>query len=206
MIKMSNITFAFDEKNIFQNFSMELKKGEILAIMGPSGCGKTTLLGLVSGLLKPQKGEVVNSFEKISCVFQEPRLFPWLTVKENLLAVMNKKDKDTEKTVLECLALVGLEDTLDKYPDELSGGMKSRVSLARALAFGGDLFLFDEPFAALDAELRHKLSKKIKQHLHKSGASAILVTHNREDAMLIADRIITFRQRTPNNSLTVTNS
>ena len=203
MIKMSNITFAFDEKNIFQNFSMELKKGEILALMGPSGCGKTTLLGLASGLLKPQKGEIVNSFQKTSYVFQEPRLFPWLTVKENLIAVMDKKDKNAEKTVLECLALVGLEDALDKYPDELSGGMKSRVSLARALAFGGNLFLLDEPFAALDAELRHNLSRKIKQHLRKSGASAILVTHNREDAKIIADR---FRHRTPNNSLTVTNS
>ena len=203
---MSNITFAFDEKNIFQNFSLELKKGEILALMGPSGCGKTTLLGLASGLLKPQKGEIVNSFQKTSYVFQEPRLFPWLTVKENLIAVMDKKDKNAEKTVLECLALVGLEDASDKYPDELSGGMKSRVSLARALAFGGDLFLFDEPFAALDTELRQKLSKKIKQHLRKSGASAILVTHNREDAKIIADRIITFRHRTPNNSLTVTNS
>ena len=206
MIKMSNITFAFDQKNIFRNFSLELKKGEILALMGPSGCGKTTLLGLASGLLKPQKGEIVISFKKISYVFQEPRLFPWLTVKENLLAVMDKKDKHAEKTVLECLALVGLKDDCDKYPDELSGGMKSRVSLARALAFGGDLFLFDEPFAALDAELRHELSKKLKQHLRQNGASAILVTHNREDARLIADRLITFRHRTPNNSLTVTNS
>ena len=107
---------------------------------------------------------------------------------------------------MECLALVDLTDACDKYPNELSGGMKSRVSLARALAFGGDLFLFDEPFAALDAELRYKLSKKIKQYLRQNGASAILVTHNREDSKLIADRIITFRQRTPNNSLTVTNS
>ena len=119
---------------------------------------------------------------------------------------MNQKDKNAEKTVMDCLALVDLADAANKYPDELSGGMKSRVSLARALAFGGDLFLFDEPFAALDEELRRKLSQKIKLHLQKRGASAILVTHNREDAQLIADRIITFRQRIPNNSLTVTNS
>jgi ABC-type nitrate/sulfonate/bicarbonate transport system ATPase subunit len=84
--------------------------------------------------------------------------------------------------------------------------MKSRVSLARALAYGGDVFLLDEPFAALDEELRRKLSQKIKLHLRKHGASAILVTHNRKDADIIADRIITFRHRTPNNSLTVTNS
>ena len=199
MLKMNNITFAFDEKNIFKDFSFELKNGEIIALMGPSGCGKTTLLGLSAGLLTPQKGEIINSFEKISYVFQEPRLFPWLTVKENLLVVKNQKDKNAEKTVMECLALVDLADAANKYPDELSGGMKSRVSLARALAFGGDLFLFDEPFAALDEELRRKLSQKIKLYLRKRGASAILVTHNREDAELIADRIITFRHRTPNN-------
>ena len=199
MLKMNNITFAFDEKNIFKDFSFELKNGEIIALMGPSGCGKTTLLGLSAGLLKPQKGEIINSFEKISYVFQEPRLFPWLTVKENLFAVMNKKEKNAEKTVMECLALVDLADAANKYPDELSGGMKSRVSLARALAFGGDLFLFDEPFAALDEELRRKLSQKIKLYLRRRGASAILVTHNREDAELIADRIIMFRHRTPNN-------
>ena len=199
MLKMNNIPFAFDEKNIFKDFSFELKNGEIIALMGPSGCGKTTLLGLSAGLLKPQNGEIINSFEKISYVFQEPRLFPWLTVKENLLVVKNQNDKNAEKTVMECLALVDLADAANKYPDELSGGMKSRVSLARALAFGGDLFLFDEPFAALDEELRRKLSQKIKLHLRRRGASAILVTHNREDAELIADRIITFRHRTPNN-------
>ena len=129
----------------------------------------------------------------------------YLENKANVV-ICGSKLENAEKTVMECLALVELADDCNKYPDELSGGMKSRVSLARALAFGGDLFLFDEPFAALDEELRRKLSQKIKFHLQKRGASAILVTHNREDAQLIADRIITFRQRIPNNSLTVTNS
>lgn len=206
MLKMNNITFAFDKKNIFKDFSLDLKNGEILAVMGPSGSGKTTLLGLAAGLLKPQKGEIIHSFQKISYVFQEPRLFPWLTVKENLLTVMDKKDKTAEETVMACLALVDLADDCEKYPNELSGGMKSRASLARALAFGGDLFLLDEPFAALDEDLRHTLSTKIKNYLRERGASAILITHNREDADLIADRVITFRQRIPNNSLTVTNS
>ena len=191
MLKMTDMTFAFDKKIIFNNFSMELNKGEILAVMGPSGCGKTTLLALVAGLRKPQEGEIDNSFEKIAYVFQEPRLFPWLTVKENLLAVMDEKDENALKTVTECLSLVGLDDSFDKHPNELSGGMKSRASLARALAFGGDLFLFDEPFAALDEDLRLKLSAKIKDYLRARGASAILVTHNREDAEQIADRILT---------------
>ncbi len=190
MLKITNLTFAFDKKTVLENFSMELQKGEILAVMGPSGCGKTTLLGLIAGLYKPQKGEIESTFEKVAYVFQEPRLFPWLTVKENLIAVMDEKDVNTAKTVAECLSFVGLEDCADKYPSELSGGMKSRVSLARGLAFGGDLFLLDEPFAALDEELRHSLAAKLKDFLAARGASAILVTHNKEDAEGIADRIL----------------
>ena len=191
MLKITNLSFAFGKKTVIEDLSLELNKGEILALMAPSGYGKTTLLGLVAGLLKPQKGEIENSFEKVAYVFQEPRLFPWLTVEENLLAVMNEKDENTAKTVAQCLALVGLADAADKYPDELSGGMKSRASLARALAYGGDLFLLDEPFAALDEDLRHDLTVKLKDYLRASGASAILVTHNREDAERIADRILT---------------
>ena len=145
----------------------------------------------LTDLCKRNGWQIVNTFEKIAYVFQEPRLFPWLTVKENLLAVIDEKNESAAKTVAECLALVGLSDSLDKYPSELSGGMKSRVSLARALAYGGDLFLFDELFAALDEELRHTLTVKIKDYLRSRGASAILVTHNREDAEKISDRILT---------------
>ena len=190
MLKITNLSFSFDKKNILEDFSLELKKGEILAVMGSSGYGKTTLLELIAGLYKPQKGEIVNTFEKIAYAFQEPRLFPWLTVRENLLAVMDEKDENAEKTVLNTLELVGLSDSVDKYPEELSGGMKSRASLARALVFGGDLFLLDEPFAALDEDLRHSLAQTIKEYIRACGASAILVTHNKEDAENIAERIL----------------
>lgn len=191
MLKVKEITFAFGKKTVLNNLSLELENGEILALMAPSGYGKTTLLGLVAGILRPQEGEIENTFEKVAYVFQEPRLFPWLTVKENLLAVLDEKDENAEKTVFDCLEYVGLSDAADKYPDELSGGMKSRASLARALAYGGDLFLLDEPFAALDENLRHNLAEKLKEHLRARGASAILVTHNKEDAESIADRILT---------------
>ena len=191
MLKITNLGFSFGKKVVLEDFSMTLKKGEIVALMAPSGHGKTTLLGLVSGLLKPQKGEIENSFEKVTYVFQEPRLFPWLTVTENLLAVINEKDETAKQAVAECLTLVGLSDAANKYPSELSGGMKSRAALARALVYGGDLFLFDEPFAALDENLRHDLTAKIKEYLRARGASAILVTHNKEDATEIADRILT---------------
>ena len=191
MLKMNNVSFSFGKKNVLSNFSLELQRGEILAIMGPSGCGKTTLLGLIAGLHKPQSGNVENTFEKIAYAFQEPRLFPWLTVKENLLAVINEKDNNALKKVEECLALVELDDAAEKYPAELSGGMKSRASLARALVYGGDLVLLDEPFAALDEELRNTLSTTIKDYLRVRGSAAVLVTHNREDAERIADRIVT---------------
>ena len=191
MLKITDLTFAFGKKTVLENFSLELNRGEILAIMAPSGYGKTTLLSLIAGLIKPQKGIIENNFQKVSYVFQEPRLFPWLTVKENLLAVMNEKDENAEKAVMNCLELVGLADSCDKYPNELSGGMKSRASLARGLVFGGDLFLLDEPFAALDEDLRRTLAQKIKEYLHANGASAILVTHSKEDAENIADRILT---------------
>ena len=191
MLKITNLSFAFGKKTVLESFSLELKKGEILALMAPSGYGKTTLLGLIAGTLKVQNGEIENNAQRVAYVFQEPRLFPWLTVKENLLSVMEKADEDSQKTIADCLALVGLADAADKYPSELSGGMKSRASLARALAYGGDLFLLDEPFAALDENLRRDLSLKIKDYLRARGASAILVTHNREDAESIADRILT---------------
>lgn len=191
MLKITDLTFAFGKKTVLENFSLELNRGEILAIMAPSGYGKTTLLSLIAGLIKPQKGIIENNFQKVSYVFQEPRLFPWLTVKENLLAVMNEKDENAEKAVMNCLELVGLADSCDKYPNELSGGMKSRASLARGLTFGGDIFLLDEPFAALDEDLRRTLAQKIKEYLHANGASAILVTHSKEDAENIADRILT---------------
>lgn len=191
MLKMTDISFSFEKKQIVDHLSLSLEKGEILAVMGPSGCGKTTLLGLIAGLLKPQAGTIECSFEKISYVFQEPRLFPWLTVQENLLAVTDSKAESSKQSVAECLAFVGLADCADKYPHELSGGMKIRVSLARALLYGGDLFLLDEPFAALDEELRKMLSQKLRSYLHSHKASAILVTHNAEDAAIIADRVLT---------------
>ena len=191
MLKITNLSFSFGKKVILEDFSMTLEKGEIVALMAPSGYGKTTLLGIISGLFKPQKDEIENDFEKVTYVFQEPRLFPWLTVSENLLAVMSEKDETSKQAVAEYLELVGLSDAANKYPSELSGGMKSRASLARALVYGGDLFLFDEPFAALDEDLRHDLTAKIKEYLRARGASAILVTHNKEDAAEIADRILT---------------
>ena len=188
MLKIENLSFSYDREHpIFKDFDFEIKEGELLAVMGPSGCGKSTLLGLIAGFLKPDTGKILCDAKRISCAFQEPRLFPWLTVEENLKAVL-PKDAPASK-ISEMLAFVDLCGTEKRYPDELSGGMKSRVSLARALLYGGDLFLLDEPFSALDQELSTALAQKLREHLKKIGASALLITHRREDALLFADRI-----------------
>ncbi len=189
MLKIENLSFSYDREHpIFNGFDLEIKKGELVAVMGPSGCGKSTLLGLITESLVPTDGTIICNTQKVSYAFQEPRLFPWLTVEENLRAVLAKDASPSQIT--DMLAFVDLSGTENLYPDELSGGMKSRVSLARALLYGGDLFLLDEPFSALDRELCISLSQKLRQHLKAIGASAILVTHQREDAKLFADRII----------------
>lgn len=189
MLEFQNVYFAYDKKQVFTDLSFTLANGEILAVMGESGCGKSTLLQLVAGFLKPKKGIIVNEACKISYAFQEPRLFPWLTVSENLRAILSDK-YTADSRIAEALDAVSLSDAANLYPDELSGGMKSRASLARALAYGGDLYLLDEPFAALNEELRAELSATIRERIKQSGASAILVTHQRADAELMADRIL----------------
>ena len=189
MLKLENVSFSYSKKEILTDFSLELRRGEILAIMGESGCGKTTLLRLIAGLQKPKSGSIDCHAERISYVFQEPRLFPWLTVSENLRAVMTDCD-DADAVIRDALATVGLSENADFYPDELSGGMKIRASLARALVFGGDLFLLDEPFSALNEELRRELATDLKQLFRERGITAILVTHQASDAEMLADRIV----------------
>ena len=189
MLELRNVSFSYENKAVLSNFSLELADGEILALMGPSGCGKTTVLRLVAGLERPHGGVIVSTTPKISCAFQEPRLLPWLTVEENLLAVLEGADRSRTR-ITEMLARVGLDGAEKLYPHELSGGMKSRVSLARALLYGGDLYLFDEPFAALDETLRQDLCTVLHDHIKKSGASAILVTHRDADAEQLADRVL----------------
>lgn len=189
MLEFKNVSFAYDKKLVLRDISFDLKKGEILAVMGPSGCGKTTLLSLASALKKPTAGEICGIPQRISYVFQEPRLFPWLTVKENLEAVI-KKPREKESQILSILDTLGLGTSAALYPHELSGGMKIRVSLARALIFDAELYLFDEPFSALDEELKLRISLWLKDFLKSKNAAAILVTHQKEDAERLADKTL----------------
>ncbi len=190
MLTIRDLSFGYKKNElVLDKFNLELKDGELIALMGPSGCGKSTLLQLIANFLSPISGQIEKTSQKISYAFQEPRLFPWLTVEENLNAVIS----EASPSLADILEMVEMQDAQHLYPEQLSGGMKSRVSLARAIMFAGDLFLLDEPFSALDAELRLELSKRLREWLKSSNRSAILVTHQKDDARLFADRIIYMR-------------
>lgn len=192
MLEFRNVSFSYENKKVLDRFSFELADGEIMALMGPSGCGKTTALRLAAGLERPNGGVILSSHQKISYAFQEPRLLPWLTVEQNLRAVLTNGSAEP-KRIDEMLSLMGLDGCAQLYPNQLSGGMKSRVSLARSLLYGGDLYLFDEPFAALDEALRLSLCTLLREQLKNSGASAIFVTHQSTDAEAMADRILNMK-------------
>ena len=185
MLRFDKVSFSYNKKVVLTDFNLELKAGERLALMGPSGSGKTTILQLAAGLLTPTAGIIESEFLPPAVAFQEPRLFPHLTVKENLAAVQKKAD---DKAIADALDLVALSDWENAYPHELSGGMQSRVSLARVLLYPTDLYLLDEPFGALDEETKQIVLQNLLGFLTKKGAAAILVTHQSEDADTFATR------------------
>jgi ABC-type nitrate/sulfonate/bicarbonate transport system ATPase subunit len=191
MLEFVDVCFDYEQKKVLDHFSLSLKKGEIVAIMGASGIGKSTVLNLAAGLREPLSGKVECDANKISYAFQDARLFPWMTVLENVNAVLSAKDASVSRA-MEALRLVSLENSASLYPHELSGGMKSRVSLARAIAYSGDLYLLDEPFSALDEQLRQSIATALRNHIRSQNASALLVTHQQSDAELMADRIVYF--------------
>ncbi len=161
MVRLKNICFSYKSfetgahepklECVFGDFSMELREGEALAVMGESGSGKTTLVKLLLGLIEPDSGTVEGFEEKrVSVVFQEDRLLPWYSAKENIALVLHGMDKaEREQKALELLAETELSEAADKPIHELSGGMQRRVSIARALAFGGDIIILDEPLKGL---------------------------------------------------------
>lgn len=184
MLTVEHLFFQYDPKHIvFEDFSFSFEKGKITAIIGPSGCGKTTLIHLLASLLKPTGGKIHNSFEKLSYIFQEPRLFPWMTALENVTTVSDTKED--AKKLLEALELE--KKSFDQYPSELSGGMKQRISIARAIAWKPDIILMDEPFHGLDAKTKAKTADVLFTYLkNKTG---ILVTHDSAD-LLYCDRTL----------------
>lgn len=168
MIKINSLSHKFGDKVIFDNFDMTLGEG-IHALVGRSGAGKTTLLRIIAGLTKADNGEITTD-GTVSVSFQENRLFPWYTAKKNVTIV---SDNDTAEKILSDL---GLYEALFKFPNELSGGMKRRVSLARALAARSNVVLLDEPFAGLDGVTANMTLEVIKEHTR--GKTVLISTHN----------------------------
>ena len=185
-MKLNNITKSFASKKIFNSNNIEFKDNKITYIIGESGIGKTTVLRMIAGLDRDFSGEIIKSSDKISYVFQEPRLFPFVSVYDNI----SISSLSSKYTVNDVLRLVELEDEINALPSSLSGGMKMRIALARAIYCDGDIFLMDEPFSALDDELKSRILPKIFNCL--KGKTVIIVSHNIDEANQYADEIINF--------------
>lgn len=175
MLKIENLSVSFGDKKIIEDLSYDFLDGHATAITGASGIGKTTLVNVLAGLIKQNDGRIISTYKKPSYVFQEHRLFPWMTALENVSTVC----EDPEKARFLLHRLINDEDIDGKYPDELSGGMRQRVSLARALAYDPDIVFMDEPFKGLDADTRGDVRQFVFEYLHKK--TVILVTHDAED-------------------------
>jgi NitT/TauT family transport system ATP-binding protein len=182
------------------NIDFDVETGEFICIVGPSGCGKTTLFRILAGLESPTGGEVLLNGSTVTkpnsdmgIVFQEYHLFPWQTVRENVAFGLKKAGIEADKRerrVQHLIDLVGLEGFEDSYPKALSGGMKQRVALARALAIDPALLLMDEPFGAVDAQTREMLQDELIEIWQETGKTVLFVTHDVEEAVRLADRVV----------------
>ncbi len=190
MIRLQSITVSYGEQTVLKNMDLAVPAGGRIALMGPSGCGKTTLLHLVAGLIKPGSGELRTEPDRIAFLFQEPRLLPGRTAAENVNAVLSDRQK-TMPEAMKWLSAVGLSEAAGKYPHELSGGMQQRVSLARALAYDGDILLLDEPLKGLDEDTKEDMIRLL--NTHTAGKTLLLATHDREEALRLADTVLQYR-------------
>ncbi len=189
----------FDETLVLSNVSFSVNKGEFVSILGPSGCGKTTLLSILSGLTKSSNGTVSINGENqsVGFMFQQDTLFEWRTILENcyLPIEIKKLDDSYKDNVNKLLEDFGLWEFRNKYPKELSGGMRQRVALIRSLATKPDLLLLDEPFSAVDYQTKMKLSQEVLDSIKTLGKTAILVTHNIQEAVTMSDKVVVLSKR-----------
>jgi ABC-type nitrate/sulfonate/bicarbonate transport system ATPase subunit len=193
---LDKASLRFGSVEVFQELSLAIRRGEFVAVVGPSGCGKTTLLNLLSQFLKPSSGKVASSGD-VRMVYQHDSLFPWQTVSENIaLGLRHINDKAEQGRQLnDMLRLINLESFANHYPHQLSGGMRQRVELARALIGDSDILLLDEPFSSLDYLTRIRLRNELARMLDQLPRTVVLVTHDIEEAAQLADRIIVLSDR-----------
>ncbi|MGN0143559.1 MAG: ABC transporter ATP-binding protein [Clostridium sp.] len=205
--KLSQVYYIRNKENskkvkfqALKDFTLSINKGEFIAIVGPSGCGKSTLLDIISGLVKADSGSVLIDGKEVNgpaldrgFVMQGYALFPWRTIRKNVeFGLELKKIPKKERTKIsdEFIELVGLKGFEDRYPHELSGGMRQRVAIARSLAYNPEVLLMDEPFAAVDAQTRETLQDELMRIWAKTNKTIIFVTHSIEEAVLLADRVV----------------
>lgn len=186
-MKLEGVSKSFDEVKVLSNLNLSINKKEITCILGPSGCGKSTLLHIMAGLIKPDMGRIQEDKKKVGYVFQEDRLLPWRTVYENIKLV-NKKS--TETKIKGLIEMVGLKNFENKYPAQLSGGMRQRCAIARAFNFECEMLLMDEPFKSLDYDLRIHMVKSLIDIWNRWNNSIVFVTHEIDEALLLGDKIV----------------
>ena len=185
-LDVKHIDKAWGELVIYRDFSVSFPQNQISSIVGPSGCGKTTLLNMMAGTIRPDQGSLDEfSNKSVSVIFQEPRLLPWKTVQENLIFVLREHFSMHRCQAIadEYLDMVGLSDFARYYPAQLSGGMKQRVSMARAFAYPSEIILMDEPFRALDVKLKENLERSFVRLWETDKRTVIFVTHDIDEAL-----------------------
>lgn len=207
IIELKGLSKHFGRLDVLENINFDVREGEVLAILGSSGSGKSTLLNIISGLLKPDAGAFTIGgkassdylgWNKIVYMFQEDRLLPWRTVRDNIaFGLENSQIPKTEwhEKIAAVLKLVGLQEFVDYWPHQLSGGMRSRVALARSLVAEPRILLMDEPFSKLDAQTREQLHNELLKIHRLTGMTVIFVTHDVEEAVVLADRVAVFSSR-----------
>jgi iron(III) transport system ATP-binding protein len=210
-LSVSHLSVKFGDREVISDLSLELAEGEIASLLGPSGCGKTTLLRAIAGLIQPSAGTIrfgsqlvgVSSVvlppskRKTGYVPQQGALFPHLSVVKNISFGLDREQysqSEISQIAAEMMSLIGMSGLEDRMPYQLSGGQQMRVALARALAIKPKLILLDEPFAALDAAFRDELRTEVIGLLRSLGSTALLVTHDREEALVSSDRVILMRE------------
>ena len=209
LIEFNHVTMNFDSPsgtvNVLNDVNFTMKKGEKLCVVGPSGCGKTTILNLIAGFIMPTKGEVKINGKQVespgadrTVVFQKDAVYPWLTVRKNLEfgpKVRGMKPEEYSDRVERYLKKVKLMDFADRYPKELSGGMRKRVDIARAYVNSPQILLMDEPFGALDVMTKEDMQNDLLQMVNDEKTSFLFITHDIEEAVYIGDRVLVMTAR-----------
>lgn len=192
MIVLNHVSLRFGNKVLFDDLHLTLQANDKLAVVGPSGVGKSSLLSMILGIVKPQRGVVQVKAQRLGMMFQDARLLPWLTVSQNLHEVLKPlqiSKSERNKRITASLADIELSDAGCLYPHQLSGGMAQRVALARALVVKPDLLLLDEPFSALDVGLRRRLSTLLRHSLNE-GVGVVYVTHQLADVLPLVNKVL----------------